>query len=378
MPQRDSQYFAQLGRKGLLATSDHHTSRSLLNPLVSEVWTVAVGGTATDGVYSFILKEFPADTGILVSITRTGGSPASNADLATALAAAFNAAALDNIATVADDLAGTLTITGVHPGDEFSITDLTVTAPGTLTATNTVQPTGTTVQAGVVLAYGATAGDVRVLTGTDTMNNVAGVSHLSADMLDNTGVESDIDGFAPGTMVPLNLKTPIWMNSETAATQGGKVYVRRVAGSGETLGDVRNAGAGTARVETVTPTAVNDTPYSLRLDVNAEGNSWESYVIHALGDGSATATEICDDLRTQLAAITALTGVITGSGTATLILTGAAGVEFASVDIGAGALAVAETTAGTFETIVLKNAVFESTITASGLVKVRPNLDAHA
>lgn len=116
----------------------------------------------------------------------------------------------------------------------------------------------------------------------------------------------------------------------------------------QTLTLTRHA-AGTAQVNTETPTAVNDTHYqlSIRVDEHGEGN-WETYTIAALGDGSATATEICDDLRTMLATIDQLTGVLTGSGTVTLVLTGAAGVRFEVSDTGAGVLANADTTPGVY------------------------------
>ena len=67
-----------------------------------------------------------------------------------------------------------------------------------------------------------------------------------------------------------------------------------------------------------------------------------------VSDASGTATEIANELRAWLVGIAELTGVITGTGTATAILTGAKGVKFAFTDTGTvGVLAVAETVAGT-------------------------------
>jgi hypothetical protein len=67
-------------------------------------------------------------------------------------------------------------------------------------------------------------------------------------------------------------------------------------------------------VLTLTPTVVNEADYSVTID----GKEYET-----TSDGSATATEICDALRTLINADTATHG-ITGTGTATLILTRAA------------------------------------------------------
>jgi hypothetical protein len=158
---------------------------------------------------------------------------------------------------------------------------------------------------------------------------------------------------------------------EDTATVGGSVFVRRANATGATerIGGIRGSMDGTARVETVTPTAVNDQQYSLRLDVDTEGNGdFKSYVIAALGDASATATEICTAFRADLASITELTGVVTGSGTATLILTGAAGILFGATDLGPGVSAVVETTAGAFDTFRALNMRFKSTTTAVGAV----------
>jgi hypothetical protein len=349
---------------------------SRLNPHVAEVWTVTFGGTEADGNYDFYVKETAAATGTLVRTTRTGGAPATNALLGDACAVVGEAlTALANVVSFVSDGAGVVTVTALHRNDIVILDGATAPTGATLVLANTVQPTGTTFGAGRVLAQSATEDEIRALTSTDTSANVAGISQLSADMLDNTGVESDLDGYAPGTMIPLNLNIPIWMYSETAATQGGAVYVRRVAGTGENLGDVRASGAGTARVETATPTPANSTEFAMAIEVDPYGNGdWKSYTIGMVSDASATATEICTGLKASLAAITELTGVITGSGTATFIMTGAAGVSFRSRSIGPGVIAVAETTAGTFETFVLKGARFENTIAAAGLVKVRPNL----
>lgn len=71
----------------------------------------------------------------------------------------------------------------------------------------------------------------------------------------------------------------------------------------------------TARLLTITPTAVNDFVYTATLSV-----SGVDYPLEVTADGSATATEICDDFRSAIDAL-ALPGITSG-GTATLTITG--------------------------------------------------------
>ena len=108
-------------------------------------------------------------------------------------------------------------------------------------------------------------------------------------------------------------------------------------------------GSGTAQVNTETPTAVIDTHYAVqvRWDEHGEGD-WKSTTLAHLSDGSTDATEICDALRVHLAATDALTGIITGTGTDTLILTGAQGVRFEISNVGTGVVADAASTPGVY------------------------------
>jgi len=105
----------------------------------------------------------------------------------------------------------------------------------------------------------------------------------------------------------------------------------------------------TQQVATGTPTAVNSTLYQVRLDVDKTGTgAWKSYVLGYVSDASATAQEICDGLRTDLALIDDLSGVVAGSGSTTLVLTGGHGVLFEAANIGVGVIAFAATTAGVY------------------------------
>lgn len=115
-----------------------------------------------------------------------------------------------------------------------------------------------------------------------------------------------------------------------------------------TVGKLAYTDESDPRIHTITPVAADDTQFALAIEYKKPGETiWRTAIIAMVSDASATATEICDGLRTSLVARTDLTGVVTGTGTTTLVLTGGEGVEFKSTDIGAGVLAVVETEAGT-------------------------------
>lgn len=77
------------------------------------------------------------------------------------------------------------------------------------------------------------------------------------------------------------------------------------------------------QITTVTPTAANNTTFSLYLTQFVNGVWVTGYLTHTTDASGQTATDICNALRAQLLAQS--TFKITGSGAATLILTAQAG-----------------------------------------------------
>ena len=163
----------------------------------------------------------------------------------------------------------------------------------------------------------------------------------------------------------------IFMYSEEAVASGDPVYFRHTSKGGNTvLGRVRNDADGTAEVSTITPTAVNDTDYALNVRIGTA-----DYQFMYTSDGSATATEICDGLRTAMALDAGFTAAVTASGTATLILTAAtAGVNLVVTSNGPGALAIVETTGPAPTCDLLAGARFIETTSTAGLARVALNL----
>ena len=154
-----------------------------------------------------------------------------------------------------------------------------------------------------------------------------------------------IDNVNDGELTEVDRGTFQWILSSSDAKDIHKiVYVL----DDQTVSTSQH-GSGTPQVDTVTPTPANDTGFRLTLLVDEHGEGdWNSFSIFALGDGTATATEICDAWRAQLTLITALSGVLTGSGTTTLVLTGAEGVRFETLDSGVGVSGIVLTTPGVY------------------------------
>lgn len=114
---------------GIGSFSHYHESFDSALVGVAQVVTLTVGGTATDGAYSFNL-EGVTDA---ISVTRSGGSPAANADIAAALRAAGAANSQAALLYSFGGAGANIIVTKLVPGS-FSWSDLTAPSPGTLVA----------------------------------------------------------------------------------------------------------------------------------------------------------------------------------------------------------------------------------------------------
>lgn len=115
--------------------------------------TLTVGGTATDGVYSAqLINDWTgAAVAPAVTVTRAAGVPATNTDIADALATALEAvAAIAAITSPINNSGATIPITFTGLGNHYSWT-LSAPAPGTLTDADSpgqVQNPGELLEAG--------------------------------------------------------------------------------------------------------------------------------------------------------------------------------------------------------------------------------------
>ena len=162
--------------------------------------------------------------------------------------------------------------------------------------------------------------------------------HNHTEKQKTTGTAEEIA--ATGGKADVLRRGRIWVVTEETIAIGDPVFCRFATGSGTVLGAFRTDADGVPEVSTLTPTAVNDTQYGVRVII-----AGTAYTFHVTGDASATATEICDDFRTAMAADATFTALVVATGAATLILTGQnTGQELDVTDIGAGVMAIVETT----------------------------------
>lgn len=173
-----------------------------------------------------------------------------------------------------------------------------------------------------------------------------------------------VDSYPVGSMLGVRESGDVHManTGDVAAAIGDPVYAVISTTGGDALGEARPTRAGTADVWTLTPTAGNATTYGIVLHfptwdgMDAVTLVPETYV----SDGSGTATEICDGLRTALAALGAqYTDLATSSGTDTLVITGdILGRPFVVTDASeAGDFAsITHTTTGAMYTVLVPRA----------------------
>lgn len=156
---------------------------------------------------------------------------------------------------------------------------------------------------------------------------------------------------------------------EKACDADSSVYVRKTAATGEIAGAVTDTASTDGEILTITPTAADDTLYRARLTVRdfftnaivAEG------LIEMTSASSATATTVVTGLKTSLSTDNAhLDDYVVDTGTATLILTQAAGYKLDIVPVGPGVLDVASTQAAASDHILYPGAKFIATTAAAG------------
>ncbi len=163
--------------------------------------------------------------------------------------------------------------------------------------------------------------------------------HRHTEKAKTTGTAEEIA--ASGGKADVLRKGRIWVATEEAVAIGDDVFFRHTASGGNTvIGRFRTDADGVAEVDTLTPAAVNDTDYVVRVVI-----AGTAYSFHVTGDGSATATEIADDFRTQMAADATFTALVVATGTTTLILTSQNAGELLDVtNPSPGVMAIVETT----------------------------------
>lgn len=148
----------------------------------------------------------------------------------------------------------------------------------------------------------------------------------------------------------------VWVRCEEAIALGDRVFARHVEGGGEQKGEFRNDADGVSQVDTITPTAANDTDYAMSVFVDDPNGRGQLFSFEFTSDASGTATEIVTGFKGVMAADSVFTALVVATGTATLVLTAqGADLGFDSADTGVGILTVANTTAAAPDCLELRN-----------------------
>lgn len=183
---------------------------------------------------------------------------------------------------------------------------------------------------------GGTAGEVAPFKTTGTMIGLGKFTET-------------VDNADDGELVKIEGGVFVWTNGAS-----GDAFVKGDIGKfgygldDDVVGKLAYVATTDPVINTVTPTTANDTLFALRIRYKLPGESlWRTTVLTYLSDGSSSATEQCDGLRADLLTRDELDDVIVGTGTDTLILTGAEGVQFDTAQAGPGILTVDVTEAGT-------------------------------
>jgi hypothetical protein len=229
--------------------------------------------------------------------------------------------------------ASTLTLTGSKGGVAFTVSF--PSNPNTnLSATTVQSATRSALPLGIAVIEGAASQELDLLGAGTSTSAVLGI------LMRSPGIEAPLDNSAETIAVGDNCEVladgDVYVAPEAEVSKTDPVYIRR-SGSGQ-VGALLGAPAGAAAALVVTPTAADDTTYALTITFRGETRTATATTA---GDTGATATNVCDRLRTALGTWTGLTF----GGTATLTIAGPAGEAVTAVDTGQGVLAVTGTAA---------------------------------
>lgn len=194
-------------------------SLNFVNPLLPQITTLTVGGTATAGVYSVTFSQTadPSFAPITVSFTRVAET---NAQIGTALHNAIVAEAkLFGVLSSVDGGSGVITETFKSTGIAWTVTT-SAPAPGTLVAANTQTAGGSNVRVGAFARHTAAASTARTLvpfTTAATTAELAGITERTMNLVQDPTLAYDI--YPPGNNVPLVRNGTVAMKVWEAVTE---------------------------------------------------------------------------------------------------------------------------------------------------------------
>lgn len=226
----------ELGNPGQRADNGDVDSRSYLHADVAQVSTVTVGGTATAGTYTITINGIDVD---FVRVAET------NAQIATALAAAIEAEpSLANVVTAVDSTLDVV-ITAVHEGTPFTVA-VVAPAPGTLTPVLTTSSVVADLNVGIVVArVTGTSDRLRVLAPGDAVGDFIGIVERPIGHFENDGQggvfgDTSVDAYDSGSVVSVGRRGRWLVEVEVAVDADDSVFVRTTATGTEVFGAFRN------------------------------------------------------------------------------------------------------------------------------------------
>jgi hypothetical protein len=225
MPQQSYEFptiIARAGLPGSRRAAELARVASCLTPVLYAERTVTVGGTASDGVYSFTVD------GVLVEFERADAED--HAGIAAGLAAAGDGVpSLQGRFAFSSDAAVVTVRSKVHTED-FTIAVVNEPGTGTLTAAQVVDPADAVsipLGLGLVRAGAPVQGAQPVALPTDsaTAATFFGISRLNeAALTENTGERGVEDSYGPGSVFGVQENEDIWVQVDDAVAAGGAVF----------------------------------------------------------------------------------------------------------------------------------------------------------
>lgn len=381
-------------RKGLWATLNGGKANPMLNPSLVQTGKAVFGGSIGDGTYTLTITDAITGVAVAISVVRAS-TPATNAALATEMAAAINASEdLNNVvnAEVDGSTAEQVNLTWLHAGRVYTVV-ATEDTTGTFVWTQTQAAGGSARNLARFVRYGAAIEGHKVaadLAATSLAADVVGFVLRPRAEIANQGstLASDEDQWPVGSVLDGAYEGKVTCENagDVAAADNGLVYVVRDTTGGDSLGEARATPDGVQHVVDVDPTEVNDTRYQIQVSLIDESTGETVTVANAefLGDSAATATEISTAYKADLDTLPIVTtfgATVALAGTGddkTAQITAPLGYRLIVDSIGDGANTIADSVAFAMYTIKLPRhaAHWDEAVAAGGTGRVALRLPA--
>lgn len=242
-------------RPGYPSSDKLEQARPYPHPLRRQTFRIAFGGTASNGDYVTTITK-PDGSTFSVTTTRTGGSPSTNANLATQHAADWADAIASGDAKgwiVSAEVASStnVDIAVKHFGVDLAVPECTAPGSGTLAATETVDPAKTAIPVGRFLVLDTIEGVTAVRlpsSGDSAVNGVSVVSHMSISRPREPSSTDEPSYYSGDTLTLATRGTIPMLNVGGDASANGAVYAVVNTAGGDALGAARGTDDGSNSV----------------------------------------------------------------------------------------------------------------------------------